>query len=135
MNLELARVSPFRPVDWRYRRATTCREAGLYLSRFYDDDETKTLSLFLRRLQACRSVRDQRALRIENQSLWYAVDIYNEQDRILRTIIEARLLAGESNKTIGLKVGVTAEIVARYASFFLPRPEQAHGGISSMLLC
>ena len=83
---------------------TACREAGLNLTRFYDDDETKIRYRFLRRLQACRSARDQRVLRIENQSLWYAVDIYNDQDRILRTIIEARLLAGESDKEIGLRL-------------------------------
>ncbi len=132
-SIRLQKSHPWRPPDWRYRKARACLENDQPLSRVRDDSETNELYSFLRRLRTCRDEQAEADLFRECGGPWLAVEIH--QNPAMRAIVEARLLANESSESIGFKIGF--KNVNRYAEYFFDVQDrlQFQDFIYSEVLC
>jgi hypothetical protein len=92
-----------------------------------DDPATWAAWRFRRGLRRCRGAAARRRLARRYPALAEAHGLYRSAEPLRRAELEARLLAGEDDGTIGAKMGLSAAGVAAFhTTFFAVRPRLAH---------
>ncbi|MCY2990777.1 MAG: hypothetical protein NTY19_23300 [Planctomycetota bacterium] len=114
---ELRRWNPMSPPDWRWDRAGRLIDDGRYVSRRRDDTETGRAVYFIRAWDRCETDRDFARLARREPELYAAHAIYQD-NRDLRMVLEARLLARQTPEQVAQRVGVSAAVVHTYTSVF-----------------
>ena len=66
------------------------------------------------------------SLMLRDETMFWAHSLWVEDDNTSRWIIEARVLAGESNEEIADKLGTTSEIIDAYVNVFFDVREKLH---------
>jgi hypothetical protein len=102
--------SPTRPVDWRWRRACRLVEERRRLLSAHDDDATLQGARYLRLF-----ARNSRQAVTEFPHIDAARKM---REDTLRTVVEARLLAGQSSAQIASVIEIGIEVVDTYESLF-----------------
>ncbi len=109
--------NPWRPVDARFRRAEEILRHGKRVTR-YDDPWIATLLSFLRKLTRCYSESDLAALRQQQPAVYRAFQIHQEMSPALKSTLEARFLAAETDDGIANKTGLESAAVEAYRFAF-----------------
>lgn len=115
--LEADPRNPFRPLDWRWRRATLIPEPTTRRANRHDDSWVRHARRFvaLRRGEPGAGRRITITLRRQIDS---ALRLRSPMCHEVRDHLEARLLAGQDDATIGLRLGLEPGVVAAYAALF-----------------
>ncbi len=120
--LNLRTEAPFRPVDWRWEKARLMREdpRTASLLRHQDDDWTRKAKRFQELYEACRDDYDRLLLVRKWPALVEAHDLRFKEDekRLMRFEVEARLLASDPIERIAEKVGTAPAVVIWYEKVF-----------------
>jgi len=113
--------SPVRPVDWRWRRAEALNRLGSRAAHLGDLDRFVSVArAFLRDHAACHDEVDRAELRgeypdfFDARALWLAEDV----DPGLRYEVAARLLAGDTDEHIALRVGTRVEVIRWFEALY-----------------
>ncbi len=113
---------PLRPTDWRWERARVIRESGnKFKSKRKEDNWVRAAYKFQKDLEACRSDYDKYELMERYPDIYFAYAIRGNDDKktlTVRSEIEARLLANESNETLADRCGCTAGTVECFEKLF-----------------
>lgn len=119
---ELSRYDPMRTANWRSARAM-----GLLATSppgrpsTHDDSYVVDIYRFLKRRQSSKD-GGLSELFPEYPGLWYAYQLYNESGETTRGVIEARILAGQTNEQIAEYYGTIPDTIEYYeAAFFAVR--------------
>lgn len=116
---QLCAENPLRPADWRFQLAVWYGSRGRVLPRRELDPLTISLCYGLRR-------RGQTADRMLGNALWdaasrilgMALDIFLDEDPLLRYALEARVLADIPVPRIAAKIGVISHVIYVYEGAF-----------------
>jgi hypothetical protein len=111
-------ADPFRPVDWRWRRAAVLIDRGEPLSLASDDSAVREATAFLRAWRDCKDDADRQRLTLDLPALYGAHRLSRAADAFARLEVEARLLTEEPYAQIGEKCGLTPEVVAAFHNTF-----------------
>ncbi len=111
--------NPCRPIDWRYQRVVEVVRDGQPGSRSQDDDKMRTGYQFLRQWDAAKTKAEKELLFLKYPALTYAYQLHSRRSaQQIRFVIEARLLAGESDEEIAEKVATLPQTVYWYEALF-----------------
>lgn len=112
---------PMRPVDWRWERARIIRETGKSIGARAKEDEWIRLALkFQKTLLTCQNDFDRYALLEKYPSLYFAYTLRGDDKKsgTMRSELEARLLANESQERIAERIGCNTETIKLYERLF-----------------
>lgn len=131
--LNLRVEAPFRPTDWRWEKAILMREdpRTASLLRHQDDDWTRKAKKFQLAYATASSDYDHLLLMRRWPSLAeaYAIRHQDDEKRLLRYEIEARLLSDDPFERVSERVGVSPDVVIWYEKlFFNVRDRLSHRG-------
>ena len=134
MSLAALRNNPMRAPHWKWLRALSIDGGGPNATKRRDGADgvqwvRRAIRLKRHHAAACNN---QNALynlaQIDNELFW-AHNIWAEDKQPTRWAIEARILAGESDEDIAVKVGCEPAVIAAYESvFFNVRDKLANTG-------
>ena len=115
--------NPLRPTNWRWERARSLREAGKMRLAGSEDTWTKAALKLQLAQQRATEPSAQFAIAEAFPDLYYAHSLYrrlsgDENKHPLRYMIEARLLADETDEQISSSSGVDPEIIKWYEKIF-----------------
>jgi hypothetical protein len=114
--------APFRPTDWRWEKARIMREDPRLatLLRHQDDDWTRRARKFQEDFEGASDDYEQILLARRWPALWAAHCLRFQEDekRLLRYEIEARLLANEPFERIAERTGLSPDTVIWYEKIF-----------------
>lgn len=114
-----SQLDPFRPVDWRYRRAEYLRIKGKYKRKLPVEDSYVLLAKkFLNLKEKAGTEYDHEKIAIKMPGLYYALEIYQRTESADKYILEARILADTPIKDIVKKNGYAPEIIFWYEKIF-----------------
>ena len=111
--------------DWRHRTAESILNLSTRKRWLSEDLECKTRKLFEYR-ETCNRVRahvtepryaDRMCARVD-QTLYAACHIYEQPGDITRTMLEARILAGQTDKEISDVSAIPIDVVQAYGDYF-----------------
>jgi len=114
---EFQQRHPMRPVDWRWRHAAELCALGRHAPRRFDDESIREAVHFLRRQRRCQTERQSARLARQFAEVHDAIRLRQQDDR-RRTVVEARLLAGESPATIAQELNVTVAAIEMFENLF-----------------
>jgi hypothetical protein len=115
----------FRPVDWRWRRATDLVESGGPLSPGHDDGPVQEAVRYLRAWRACRAEEELQRLAREMPDLHGAHQLHLA--RSFQTWeAQARLLTEESFAQVAEKCGSDPRVIETYHSTFFHVRDRLH---------
>lgn len=119
---QLHQFDPLRTANWRSARAMSLLAASPPgRPSTHDDQYVVEIYRFLKRKQASRD-GGVSELFPEYPGLWYAYQLYNESGETTRGVIEARILAGQTNNEIAEYYGTLPDTIEYYeAAFFSVR--------------
>lgn len=122
--------APFRPVDWRWEKARLMREdpQTASLLRHQDDEWTIKAKKFQEKYKDVNDDYDRLLLLRRWPALSEAADIRfrDDEKRLVRYEIEARLLASEPFERIAEKVGASVESIIWYEKVFFNVLDRLH---------
>jgi hypothetical protein len=114
---------PRKPPELRHLRARYLLEHSRAPRPRDDDESTRRVWEFYGALRRCRGDNDRDELARDFPALAAAHEIYSGSETMRRAELEARLLAGEDDETIALKMVLTPAAVAAYHEvYYLVRP-------------
>jgi hypothetical protein len=113
----LSRCNPFRPVDWRIRRADELSLKMEPPSR-HEDRLVVELKRFLDIRVAAHSPDELRRVRAAMPRLFLAFELHEASEPSLRWLLEARILAREPVDTLATRVGFPADVLQSYMDAF-----------------
>ena len=100
-----AATTPWRPVDWCWRRVCEIVETGAYATRRHDGETICRTVQYIRKLRRLRTDRGARGLAKSYPDIFLALQVLQEAG--LRPIeIKARVLARQSDAAIAWRVGL-----------------------------
>ena len=115
----------FRPVDWRWRRATDLVDDGGPLSPGHDDGPVREAVRFLRAWRACRAEEELQRLARDMPDLFGAHQLHLA--RSLRTWeAQARLLTEGPFETIASKCGSDPRVIETFHDTFFHVRDRLH---------
>lgn len=114
---EIQQYSPFRPVDWRWRRAKWLVARGRNFSRRRDDDETGRAVRYIRAFARCAESRLPRSFLTQYRDLNAASRI-EDAGGVTEILLQARLIAGQSTEEITQSTGIPPNVVDAYEKTF-----------------
>src|SRR5262245_44912699 len=118
---ESQKHSPFRPPDWRWRRAEHLVAAGRYYCRRRDDEATGRAVHYLRALTRGRGVLPAKVAKLYADI--HAAHRLFERGGQARVVVEARILARQTPGEVAWLTALPVEVVRAYeALFFDCRP-------------
>jgi len=130
-SLVIAAQNPFRPADWRWLRAREIHEGdGAGASRRRDGLQgykwiNRALN-FLIEHENCRSDYQRQALADARPAIFWAHWAWSLSANPQKHSIEAHILARESNSEIGLRCGMSPDIIEAYEALFFNVREKMH---------
>src|SRR5262249_6514373 len=111
-------ANPFRPVEWRWRRAICLVDGGAPLSPETDDEKVRDAACFLRAWRDCKGERDRRRLAQEMPALYGANLLYAAPGSLRKWEVEAKLLTEEPFTQIGAKCGIDPLVIEVFHDVF-----------------
>lgn len=124
MSLQYSANNPFRPPDWRWRRAVALRDgqSPFRPSRRRDGPEgfrwINRALLFLREYNEVRTEVQRAQLAEHRPDIFWAHWIWNAQANPVRHLIEAHILARSTDYTIGHRCNTPPNVIDAYESLF-----------------
>lgn len=123
MHKDFEKFNPFRSPRWRFDRVLTLLDKksgpGSRTSWKKDDEFIKTARVFLRNYRSAKpDTYERESLFSENPGLYYANQIFEAEDEELRGVIEARILARQTDEEIADKICTLPSAVAWYEALF-----------------
>jgi hypothetical protein len=118
-------ADPFRPVDWRWRRAADLLDQGEPLP-VADDRAVREAAAFLKAWRSCQDEVDRQRMALDMPALYGAHRLSRAADAFAKWEVEARLLTKESYALIAEKCGLTAEVVTAYHHTFFDVRDRRH---------
>jgi hypothetical protein len=118
-------ADPFRPVDWRWRRAAILLDQGEPFS-VADDHAVREATAFLRAWRDCKNDADRQRLALDMPALYGAHQLYLAADALVKEEAEARLLTDEPYAQIAEKCGLTPDVVAAFHNTFFDVRDRLH---------
>src|SRR5262245_59793737 len=111
---------PLRPVDWRWRRAEAARRLAPRGARLSLDHFADIARDFQDEHAACQDEFDRAQLQQEYPDLFAARELRlaDEADPGQRYEVEARLLAGDTDKHIAQRAGTRVDVVLWFEALF-----------------
>ena len=121
--LECSRDNPFRPPDWRWRRAVGIVDGTQpRASRRHDGPAgfkwIKRAVAFKQALARASTDLDKRRVALDYQDIFWAHWAWHDPNNATRHQLEAYILAREADWVIGFKCGMTVAQVKAYANVF-----------------
>src|ERR1700733_5058202 len=120
--LESMAQNPLRVPDWRWLRAQDIAHGGPPVTVRQDGATSATLirraARFYKALQGCDSDERQMKLAWERPDMFWAHYMYDQLHNPMRWSIEARILAGETDREIATRIGCSEEIIQAYEALF-----------------
>jgi hypothetical protein len=117
--------NPFRPPDWRWRRATDLVDGGGPLSPGHDDGPVQEALRYLRAWRRCRAEAELQRLARDMPDLYGAHQLHLA--RSLRTWeAQARLLTEDPFETIASKCGSDPRVIETFHSTFFHVRDRLH---------
>jgi len=116
--IECSHDNPMRPPAWRWLRVQYLLDNGRRPFFRWDDSWIGSCLRFHRRLAACDTEQERDELKHAGRHFHYAWLLWSEHDELRRSIVEARLLAGESFESIGGKHAMPADTVRAYEAIY-----------------
>ena len=114
--------NPFRPVDWRWRRATDLVANKRSHSPQHDDAGVRDAMHFVQALSHCRDDTERQNLVQRLPEASQAHTLYSGPPSFAKWELEARLLTDEPFVQVAAKCGLTSEVVELYeARYFCVR--------------
>src|SRR5947209_6155662 len=113
----LQRFAPFRPLDWRWQRATDLVRRGRYFSRQRDDAETGLAVSYLRELARCRTDQHTERLALDHPEV-HSARLLHEKGGVAAVEVQARLLARQTAAEVANYIPLSAEAVSTYEQLF-----------------
>lgn len=111
--------NPHRAPDWRYNRALEVASSRKRASRRVDDAATFQAIRFLRAYRQLTDDREREYLFQHDMGLYYAHAIYTESEEPdTRFVVEARLLAGQTDEEIAQLVSTLPATIEWYHRLF-----------------
>lgn len=110
---------PLRSPSWRSERVEEIlKDRGRLPSRMLDDEEIWRLYRFLSALQGTRTERERREVYLSDPEIWMARRLRFDYIAGGRALIEARILAGQSDEEIAKKSGTLAGAVRLFERLY-----------------
>jgi hypothetical protein len=119
-------AGPFRPVDWRWRRAVYLVENNRPASPRRDDAWARAAARFYRALRQCRDEAAWQGLARRLPALSQAHALYAGPPSLVKWELEARLLTPESFGQVAAKCGTTPEVVEAFEAVFFCTRDRLH---------
>lgn len=121
--LNALRDNPLRAPNWRWLRAVQIDSGGPRASRAVDGPEGFTwirrASRLKRRYEQAGNRPDQMYRLVQyDRDMFWAHSIWLDERAPTRWVIEARILAGETNEEIAKKLGTSAAVIEAYEAVF-----------------
>lgn len=111
------RSSPFRELDWRWRRARRLVETASRLSGLRADDAICSAVRYLRRLNSLSTVRGKSRFAQRNCDITDAL-VFSQAPCVQRAILQAGILSGEPAEASGRRVGISGAAVDAFEALF-----------------
>ena len=115
---EASQHNPFRPPDWRFKRARWLIQSKKQARLVQDDAITKAVRRYLMLKDKCKDDTDIMALESKFPGIFWADEIYRTENMDTRWSVEARLLSRQSLEDIASKCNTTAETIMWYERVF-----------------
>src|ERR1700733_7068434 len=113
--IEFMTQNPCRLPDWRWLRAQDIAHGGPPATVRRDGTTSATLIhravRFYKSLQSCDSEERQIKLAEQTPIVFWAHYLYDQLHNPMRWSIEARILAGETDREIATRIGCSEEII------------------------
>ena len=119
-------ADPFRPVDWRWRRAVYLLENNPPVSPRRDDAWARAAVRFYQGLRQCQDEAARQGLARRLPAIFQAHALYAGPPSLARWHLEARLLTPESFGQVAAKCRTTPEVVEAYESLFFCIRDRLH---------
>lgn len=117
--VNLRKVSPLRPADWRWKRAIGLLAAGKKPNRFNEDRLVQEAYKFAAILDAVEESWEYYSKAVFNTAVSDAHSIYTQSDaKHLKWELEARILARENIHSISKKLCISKKAIKWYESLF-----------------
>lgn len=118
MTIELTKENPWRPGDWRWQRASLLAADEIARNRRLDDPVVVRLERFARAVLVAENPADATSLALREPDIYWAYQLYRQDDPARRSEVEARILGGESREAIAGKTGISVKMLAAYEDAF-----------------
>lgn len=115
---ELVRSCPWRPPDWRWLRASLLASGELKRNRQIDDAYVVNLARFAKLAPNAETPGDMSAIALRLPDVYWAYRLYSQEDPMRRAELEARVIGGESDEVIAVKMDYTLGMVRNYINGF-----------------
>jgi hypothetical protein len=121
-----SRHDPFRPPDWRWRRALWLAEEGKCSRKEPEDPRVLLARRFVVLWGGAASEEKKAALADRFPGVFYARELHARGQEDDRWVVEARVLADQPAEEIALRQNTTAEVISWYEALFFDVREQLH---------
>jgi hypothetical protein len=119
-------ADPFRPVDWRWRRAVYLVENNRPVSPRRDDAWARAAVRFYQELRQCQDEAARQGLAQRLPVIFQAHALYAGPPSLARWHLEARLLTPESFSEVAEKCATSPEVVEAYESLYFCVRDRLH---------
>jgi hypothetical protein len=109
---------PFRPPDFRWKRAAWLRTQGKYTRHNRDDEHTILAKRYQALYEKAVTPLQLAYLAEKMPGIYYAHQVYRRDEQDDRWTVEARLLAGQTPQEVADRCGITAEVVFWFETLF-----------------
>jgi hypothetical protein len=116
-DLESDPLNPFRPLDWRWRRASLTSTPTSPRGRLLDDPWVRRARRYLAALEG-RGGGKRRLPRSMEPAIREAQGLRSPRASDAREELEVRLIAGQDDATIAARCGLEPRVVAAYSALF-----------------
>ena len=114
---DIDRLSPFRPLDWRWRRAQELVACGRNYCVHRDDELTGRAMQYLRAAARCTTDREKTNLRQRMPDVVSAWELYDDAGSI-GGVVQASVLARQSPTAIARRVSRNTDDIVAYEQLF-----------------
>jgi hypothetical protein len=118
-------ANPFRPVDWRWRRATALLDGG-HPPSSADDRAVGEAAAFLRAWRGCKDEADRQRLALDLPALYGAHQLSRAAEPFARWEVEARLLTEEPYAQVAEKCGSSLQAIEAFHDTFFCVRDRLH---------
>jgi hypothetical protein len=109
---------PIRSPRWRFNRVEDIARNNRAPSRVQDDAQIREGVRFVRAWDRVKTEDDRDALLQSAMGLFYAYELHEHEDPDVRFVVEARILAGQSDEQIASLNGALPETIYWYEALF-----------------
>ena len=112
------RHDPVRAPDWRFSRIVDIARNNRPANRFQIDAQTRAGVRFVRAWDRAKTEDDRDMLLQSAMGLFHAYELHEHEDPDVRFVVEARILAGQSDEQTASVTGTLPETIYWYEALF-----------------